>query len=74
VKRGYQYQGPSVLAAFQSPPLKNPIKSSQEHRVRRTYGDSTAADFCEVEQRSKTQFDRDQVLLAARSTTFIFLI
>ena len=47
---------------------KAPIKSSQQLRVRRTYGDSTAAGFRDA------QFDRDQVLLVARSTTFIFLI
>jgi hypothetical protein len=52
---------------------KDPIKSSPQLRICRTYGDSTVVDFREAKKR-KVQFDRDQVLLAARSTAFIFLI
>jgi hypothetical protein len=52
-------------------PATNPIKSSQQLR-----GHTMILPrlIFEKEQRSNTQFDRDQVLLLARSTTFIFPI
>jgi hypothetical protein len=47
VKRSYEYrgQGPCRLAVSIA---KNLIKSSREHRARRTHGDATVVDFREV--------------------------